>query len=276
MATNEQPITNATIEIYRAEDYGVTGPITTADPKSSPGYYKAEDLEDGDYIYKVSAPDKGSVVGSFNLPGYLSAGDLQKNLSPITLVNGADLNITVYDKDGKVIIREGAGGPTGPEGVTGVTGELDIHAAKLIAEGGEEGIYTVDAVPVGQRLIEIIPIDPDEYQNLKILRTISSPTTNVTINLYPPVTLFITPKFANGNIDTNGRLFEVSQSGNKIREITTKIGQDFKITHLADGVVYFRSYGIDGTTPVSDIVSYTISYLISGASMFALITNQAR
>ncbi len=268
MAKVPEPITGATIEIYRAEDYGVTGPIDTADPKAEdPGYYKAEELDEGDYTYKVSAPDKGTVVGDFTLPDPSDKEAIQKNIPPITLVSGALASITLYDKDGKTITKDGATGPTGPTGVTGITGDVDIEVARLFSEGGGEGVYTVDDVPIGERLIEIKPSDPTVYQNLKLLRNISKPTTDIDITLYPPVTLYvtvykndITTKPPQQVIDTNCRLFEVTETGNKIREITTKTSSDFKIGMLANGVIHLLVTKLDGITKLGDIATFTIDY----------------
>lgn len=270
MDKKSQPISNATIEIYRAEDYGVTGPIDTADPKAEdPGYYKAEDIDEGDYTYKISAPEKGTVVGDFKLPDPADETAIQKNLPPIIMVSGAEVNIRLYNKDEHIIVKSGATeGPTGPTGVTGVTGDLDIQVARLYAGGGQEGVYVTDNVPVGERLIEVIPEDPSEYQNLKILRNITKPDTDIDITLYPPVTLYITvykdditTKPPQQLIDTNCRLFEVTLTGNKIREITTKTGSDFKISKLANGMIYFLVTALDGVTKYGDIATFTVDYI---------------
>lgn len=285
MANTPTPITNANIDIYRAEDYGITGPIATADIKEDdPGYYIAEELDEGDYTYKVSAPTKGSKVGDFTLPGPgMGPNKLKKILPPITLVSAAEVNVTLYNKDGQVIVIPGAGGATGPTGVTGVTGDLDIQVSRIIAEGGGEGVYTVPDAPVGQRLIEVKPANIDEYQNLKIIRTISKPTTDVTIILNPPITLYVTVTKTVGGIispapipDTTCRLFEVSSTGGIIREFTAKVGNAFKVTHLADSTIYIRAYAPssnigDGSTeplnPLTNVVSISLAYSdsVSGA-----------
>ena len=282
MATTAQPISDATINIYHAEEYGVTGPILTADPKDGkPGFYKADDVDEGDYTYLVSAPGKGSVVGDFTLPG--PDGNLQKNIPPITLVSGVDVNLTLTNRFDQPLLAAGEGGPTGPSGPTGVEVELEVKIARLYAEGGGEGVYTIDNVPIGERLIEVkrlgenvVEEETTNLQNISVLRTISAANKDISIKIYPPVVLYVlVNKDVGGKItvDTTCRLWRVASNGFKIQEITSKSGNHFRIPNLSDGTMYFQVYGSDGNTPLGDQQEYSLSWVDStNNSIFKVIT----
>ncbi len=264
MATQEQPIAGAIISIYNREDYGVTGPtgpttVAVADPKVDIGWYKAEDLDDGEYTYTVEAAGKGTLVGDFKLPGTKPTNP--KTLPTIRMVSASDVDISIVDDEATPV-------------VTGIK----VWISRLYATHVSDGVYNRVDVPVGERLIEIVPDDPDVYQNLKILRTITSPSSAIDISpLYPPVTLYIKPVIVVdggvGMVDSNARLFETTSSGVIIREITTKVGDHFKITHMANGVAYFKATNPTGTV-VSDVLPITIDYGLTGANHHVNIYTQ--
>ena len=241
------PIIGATIKLfYPDDDMNLDTPIQTFAPVASdPGNYKGETIYEGDYFLHIAADGRGSVIHPFTLPNPVKPEELIKYIGPINMVAGLPvLEVDVINMNAEE-----------------VTTDITLYAAKLLGTHTGLGNYEVTNVPVGTQMIEIVPDNPDQYQNLKILRDIVNPMGPIAITLYPPVTLNITVRsgrVSNNTIDPTCRLFEMS-GNTKVREFQRE-GNIFPIRRLADGTITVRAFEPDGTSPLGDAQTYNIWY----------------
>lgn len=247
------PITGATINIFNEGDnMNTASPVQTlAAVSGQAGNYRGEELDEGNYFLVASASGRGRIVHPFTLPNPTAPEDLIKYIGPLNMVAGLPvLNVNVVDKDDVPI-----------------TTGMQMFAAKLLAVHVSAGAYTVGNVPVGSQMIEVVPTNPDVYQNLKILRDITNPMDPVNITLNPPVTLNVTVRLGNQSsnvIDTTCRLFEMS-GNTKVREFQRQ-GNIFPINRLADGEITVRAFGPSGDNALGDAQTYQIAYSNTGGT----------
>jgi len=248
MPDNFVPVTDASVDIFTiGSDMINDSPIASTDPiPGQPGDYKAESIDEGEYFYLVTATGRGSVVGNLTLPNPATPEQLIEYIGPINMVPGLPTSIIVVtDKDSVAITSD-------------IIVELERIRYEHIADGEYASGY---AVPTGvAKQIVITPADDTVYQNLKILRDITNPMSNINIMLFPPVTLNLTIRrdSNSGAIDTTARLFEMN-GNTKVRELSRQ-GNIFPIHKLADGTITLRAYGPNGVTTLSDNVTYNIRY----------------
>jgi hypothetical protein len=248
MPDNFVPVTDAGVDIFTiGSDMINDSPIASANPvPGDTGDYKAESIEEGEYFYLVTAPGRGSVVGNLTLPNPATPNQLTEYIGNINMVPGLPVSvIVVKDKDNVAITSD-------------IIVELERIRYEHVAAGEYASGY---AVPTGtNKQIVITPADDTVYQNLKILRDITNPMSNINIILFPPVTLNITIRTGSstGPIDMTARLYEMN-GNNKVRELSRQ-GNIFPIHKLADGTITLRAYGPDGITTLSNNVTYPISY----------------
>lgn len=252
---NYIPIEGATIQVFTKESNMLTdSPVLTLSAVSGePGNYHTTGgaLDEGDYFLLASASGRGSVIHYFTLPSPANPDDLVKYIGPINMVAGLSvMGIEVIDKDD-----------------TPITSGIDLTVAKLLGAHNALGVYNINNVPVGVQPIELKPDDDEVYQHRIIQQTITNPMDEITIKLYPPITLNVTVRVgtpSSSYIDTTCTLFEVV-GDTKIRQINRN-GNIFPIKKLADGEILLRPYDSTGQTPLALAQAYILRYTDTGGT----------
>ena len=256
------PITGATIEIFPEGGNMNNGGelVTTLAPVAgTPGRYRADSIDEGGYFLVAKSAGRGTVVKDFRLPKETAPNELTKYIGPLNMVAGLPvMDVNIQDKD-----------------AANVTGDIVLEVARIRGVHVAAGAYTVGNVPVGTRKLEIIPDDPDEYQNLVMNVDVTNPMGTINIILYPPLTLNITilKQTISGGIggieapetDTSSRLF-LMDGNTKIKEILRN-GNVYTAKYLIDGDVTVRAYAQDGITPRAGNVTYNINYEASASGV---------
>lgn len=261
MPENEQtiPITGADIEIFpEGGDMNDIGDLVTtlAPVAGTPGRYRADSIDEGSYFLVAKSAGRGTIVKDFRLPKETAPNELTKYIGPLNMVAGLPvMDVNIQDKD-----------------AANVTGDIALEVAKIRGVHTAAGAYTVDDVPVGTRQLEIIPDDPDQYQNYKMYVDITNPMDAIDIILYPPLTLNITilkqtisGPVGTSETDTSSRLF-IMDGSTKVSEVLRN-GNVYTANYLIDGDVTLRAYAQDGITPRAGNVTYNISYLESASGV---------
>ncbi len=251
--TQTIPITGADIEIFpeggNMNDGGEL--VTTLAPVAgTPGRYRVDSIDEGSYFLVAKSAGRGTVVKDFRLPKETAPSELTKYIGPLNMVAGLPvMDVNIKDKDAANI-------------TTGIT----LEVARIRGVHVSDGDYTVAAVPVGTRQLEIIPDDPDQYQNWKMNVDVTNPMTGLNLVLYPPLTLNVTIEKQTTNqdlsisseTDTDSRLF-IMDGNTKGKEILLN-GNVYTAKYLINGDVTVRAYAQDGETPRAGNVTYNINY----------------
>ena len=251
---NTIPITGATIEIFpkggNMNDGGEL--VTTLAPVAgTPGRYRADSIDEGSYFLVAKSAGRGTVVKDFKLPKETAPSELTKYIGPLNMVAGLPvMDVNIKDKDAANI-------------TTGIT----LEVARIRGVHVSDGDYTVAAVPVGTRQLEIIPSDPEQYQNWKMNVDVTNPMTGLNLVLDPPITLNVTiqKQTTSGTTtelttDTSSRLF-IMDGNTKVREVFTGGANVYTAKYLINGDVTVRAYAKDGVTPRAGNVTYNIKYI---------------
>ncbi len=258
--TQTIPITGADIEIFpeggNMNDGGEL--VTTLAPVAgTPGRYRVDSIDEGSYFLVAKSTGRGTVVKDFRLPKETAPSELTKYIGPLNMVAGLPvMDVNIKDKDDANI-------------TTGIT----LEVARIRGVHVSDGDYTVAAVPVGTRQLEIIPDDPDQYQNWKMNLDVTNPMTGLNLVLDPPITLNVTiqKQTTSGTTtelttelttDTSSRLF-IMDGNTKVREVFTGGANWYTAKYLINGDVTVRAYAKDGVTPRAGNVTYNINYLAS-------------
>lgn len=250
--TQTIPIVGAIIDIFpEGGDMNDIGDLVTtlAAVGGVPGRYRADSLDEGSYFLVAQSAGRGTVVKDFRLPKETAPSELTKWIGPINMVAGLPvLDVNIEDKD-----------------AADITTDIKLEVAKIRGAHVAAGAYTVDAVPVGTRQLEIIPDDPDQYQNYKLNVDITNPMGAINLILYPPITLNVTilKQTTSGvestlQTDTDSRLFKMN--GNIKGDEIHRNGNVYTANRLINGDITVRAYAQDGVTPRAGNVTYNIIY----------------
>ena len=158
------PITNATIEFYTLDDT-LVGTATLSNVQ-----YVMGSLVEGEYYYKITAPDKGTVIENITLP---ESGNNTSNVyKTIAMVEGInDITVNLTDKDNAVI------------------SDAEVKISRIpAAYNGSTNLYDINNVPKGVNKLHITK--DGDYQSIFEDISILAPI-NISRILYPPVTAMV-------------------------------------------------------------------------------------
>lgn len=249
--SNYEIITNGTVKIFAKGANVVTAtPIATVTPSNTDDLrYMFESLPEGQYTYSASAPDKGTVVGTFKLPWDGRAEDEFRKFIPDIFLTPAvaELTINLVDKDDD------------PDGIRSY-----INAGVRVLATGIDGAFTANgnwvvpnAPTTPNGLIEIIPDNPASLQHLKVTRPISDTYNSHSIKVMPPFRLLINVQDAVNNafITSISRVY-IKYKGGVWVELLNPSGGSFYSAFNADGEYEIKvdSFGYTSKTSIYTLV----------------------